>query len=406
MRKSAFGWIGTATIMVLLLTQCTSSNDWTGWRGPNRDGVVAGFTAPAEWPAELTKVWQKTVGLGDASPVLVDDQFFLYVSKDSNDVVLCLDAESGDPIWETITNKSPEITGAARSHPGPRSTPTIARGKIFAMGASGIFSCLDAKTGKILWQNKDYDGQVPRFFTSASPLVIDDFCVIHMGDHDQGVIVAFDVKTGSIVWKHGEEPCTYSSAIAMGENMLAVQAETTLLGFDKTGDVLWNIPTPNERMYYSSSTPVVSGNQVFVSGQGNGARLYEIEESDKVFSPKLLWTNEEINVSFNSPVLKEGYLYGNDARFGYIFCLDASNGETCWTDTTKLNRFATTYDLGEVILSLTANRYMVIFEPNPEAYVEKAKYIVADSDIYASPVVANDKFYIKDQESLICWGLE
>ncbi len=406
MKTSFIRWTGTLIGLLLLLTQCSPPTDWSGWRGPNRDGVVTGFEAPAEWPGELSKVWQKKVGLGDASPILVDNQFYLYVLKDSSEVILCLDAETGDPVWQTTTNKAPEITGGARSHPGPRSTPTVANGKLFALGAGGIFSCLSTETGEIIWQNKAYQDIVPRFFTSASPLLVDDLCIIHLGDQEQGVIVAFNIQTGEEVWKHENEPCTYSSAVRMEDDMLVVQAENSLLGFSIDGENLWNIPTPIERRFYSSATPIVNGNQVIVTGQGNGTKMYQIEENEDQYSPKLIWSNEEYGVTFNTPVLKDGYLYGNEARFGSIFCLDASNGKTCWSDTTKLNRFGSMLDLGDVMLTLTANRTMVIFEPGSSGYVEKAKYIVAETDIYAHPLVAKNRFYIKDEESLICWALE
>jgi outer membrane protein assembly factor BamB len=112
-----------------------------GWRGPQRDGVVEGFQSPASWPAQLNSIWTQPVGLCDASPVLVDEYIYLHVRQEDNEVTLCLDAETGNEIWRTVNNDAPEVTGGARPHPGPRSTPFVADGKIYTLGAGGALNC-------------------------------------------------------------------------------------------------------------------------------------------------------------------------------------------------------------------------------------------------------------------------
>ena len=83
--------------------------------------------------------------------------------------------------------------------------------------------------------------------------------------------------------------------------------------------------------------------------------------------------------------------------------MNAETGETCWADTTAHNRFASTLDLGNEILSLAANGKMLIYEPNPEKYEEKTTYKVSDTDVYAHPVIAGNSIYTKDQEILVRW---
>ncbi|HBB93518.1 MAG TPA: hypothetical protein DC042_17795, partial [Bacteroidales bacterium] len=123
------------TLILLGLLFCGSAfsqtTDFPGWRGPNRDGKVVGFKAPAVWPKELTKVWEQSVGLGDASPSMVKNRIYLVTSQDSIETLICLDAKSGKLIWKTPINHAPKVTGGAASHPGPRSTPGISDGKIF-----------------------------------------------------------------------------------------------------------------------------------------------------------------------------------------------------------------------------------------------------------------------------------
>jgi outer membrane protein assembly factor BamB len=165
------------TGMVFGATGFSQKTDIPGWRGANRDGRFLDFKAPSTWPAELTKAWEVPVGLGDASPILVDGKIYLMVSQDSIETLLCLNAKNGKQIWKTPINKAPTITGGAAPHPGPRSTPHLSDNKIFTLGAGGIVACHDAKKGTLIWKNESYTKEVPQFYTSASPLVTDKLCI-------------------------------------------------------------------------------------------------------------------------------------------------------------------------------------------------------------------------------------
>jgi outer membrane protein assembly factor BamB len=403
--KKSFLLLTLVLTGLLLCTTCFSqTTDVPGWRGANRDGKFPGFKAPATWPAELTKSWEVTVGLGDASPVLVNDRFYLLVSQDSTEMLLCLNAKSGKQIWKTSINKAPKVTGGGASHPGPRSTPYVSNGKVFTLGAGGVVACHDAKKGKLIWKNESYTTEVPQFFTSSSPLVTDKLCILPLGGKEHGLVVAFDVNSGTEVWKVEGIPCTYSSPMFMdlGETFIVNQSETALVGITLAGQVIGEIPTPCQTRFYNSSTPVIDGQNIYVAGAGTGTRMLQVyNEGGPNYSE--VWNNSKLGVSFNTPVLKDGFLYANDAKFGYLYCLNAQTGETAWADTVKLNRFASMLDLGTAMLSLAGNATMVVFEPNGSAYKQLAKYKVSDTEIYAHPLAAGNKIYVKDKEKLTCW---
>lgn len=407
MKRNLFLSTLILTGLLLSITGFSQNNDIPGWRGANRDGKITGFKAPAVWPKELTKLWEVPVGLGDASPVLVNGKFYLLVSQDSTEILLCLNAKNGKEIWKTVINKAPAITGGAASHPGPRSTPYVSYGKVFTLGAGGIVACHDAKKGKLIWKNDAYTNEVPRFFTSASPLVTDKLCILPLGGKENGVVVAFDINSGSELWKVSGIPCTYSSPMFMnvGEPIIVDQSETALVGITMDGQVIGEIPTPGQQRFYNSSTPVIDGQNIIVAGAGTGTRMFQVTTEG---GPNYIevWSNPKLGVSFNTPVLKDGFLYANDSRFGYLYCLNAETGATAWADTVKLNRFASMLDLGPVMLSLAGNAVMVIFEPNGNAYKELAKYKVSETEIYAHPLVADNKIYVKDKEKLTCWEVK
>jgi outer membrane protein assembly factor BamB len=321
---------------------------------------------------------------------------------------LCLDSKTGDEIWKTVLNPAPEVTGGARTHPGPRTTPTLANGKVYTIGAGGFLNCIDAKTGKVIWKNESYT-EVPQFFASMSPMITEGKCIVHLNGHDNGEIVAFNAENGNVVWSIKGEPSTYSSPVLMkveNDEIIVLQTETDLLGISKVGGLLWKIPTPGEQRFYNSTTPIIDGNNIIVCGQGVGTKSFKIEKSGVQYSFSENWHNPDFGGSFNTPVLKDGFLYGNEARMGKLYCLNAKTGETAWSDETSHNRFAATLDLGEFILSLPATGKILVYEPNTSKYSETAVYQVADTEVYAHPLVVGDKIVVKDEKMLTCWSLK
>lgn len=385
-----------------------NGQDWPGWRGENRDAKVTGFKSPEKWPDQLTQVWQQKVGLGDASIAFVGGKLFLNVKQDSSEVALCMDAVSNKIVWSTILNPAPEVTGGARTHPGPRSTPTIKNGKVYLIGAGGKLNCLDAKTGKVIWKNESFT-EVPVFFAAMSPLVFEGKCIVHLNGKENGTVVAFNADNGEIIWTLKGEPSTYSSPLLMkvgNEEIIVLQTETDVIGISKTGSLLWKFPTPGEQRFYNSSTPLIDGQNIIVCGQGKGTKSFKVEKSGDKYSTVENWVNPDFGTSFNSPVLKDGFLYAHEARLGKVYCLNAVSGKTCWADTVAQNRFVSTLDLGKVLLSLPANGKILVFESNPEKYVQKTSYKIAETDVYAHPLVVGDKIYVKEQELLTCWQVK
>jgi outer membrane protein assembly factor BamB len=190
------------------------------------------------------------------------------------------------------------------------------------------------------------------------------------------------------------------------EEIIVLQTETDVIGISKTGKLLWKVPTPGEQRFYNSSTPVIDGQKIIVCGQGKGTKSFKVEKSGDTYTVNENWINPDFGTSFNTPVLKDGYLYAHEARLGKMYCLNAVSGKTCWADTTSQNRFASILDLGKVLMSLPAHGRMLISEPNPEKYIQKVSYKVSETEVYAHPLVVGDKIYVKDQEMLTCWQVK
>ncbi len=396
-------------VMFLILSQSTSfSQDWPQWRGLNRDCKVTGFKAPATWPAELKPEWKVTVGFGDATPVLAGTKLFLNTRQGEQEVVLCLDASTGRELWKDQYPSS-AVTGPAGSHPGPRSTPAVADGKLVTFGASGILSCLDAGTGKLVWRKENPNNLVPQFYTGMSPLLVDNTCIVHVGAKEKGEVLALDLKTGNEKWKWSGDGPAYASPSVMtvdGKKHIIVQTENNLIALNFVdGKLIWQIPTPVQQRFYNCVSPYIDRQTIYLTGQGTGMKAVKIEKSGNGYITKDLWSNPSVGAKWNTPVLKDGFLYGfTDQK--RIYCLNAATGQTGWIDNTVNSDFATLVDCGDVFIGLPSTANLIVFKPVSSAYTEVAKYKVSETAIYAFPVIAGDKIYIKDAETLTMYRIK
>jgi len=395
-------------ILILISSIHTFAQDWHQWRGVHRDGKVTGFNMPKSWPTELTSKWKITVGTGDATPALVGDRLYVCTRQDSEEVTMCLDASNGKELWQDRYTAQ-AVTGAAARHPGPRSSPVVVDGKVVTLGVGGILSCLDSATGKVIWRKDEFSGLVPRFFTGMSPIIVDGMVIAHFGEQDNGTIIAYDLVTGAEKWRWTGDGPAYSSPVLMmvdGTKQVVVQTEKNLLGVALAdGKLLWQVPTPTQRRFYNSATPIIDGQTLIYTGQGDGTRAIKIQKQGDDFVVKELWNNEEIGTAYNTPVLKDGLLFGLSHR-GNLFCMNAVTGQTAWSDSINHKNFGSLIDVGSVILALTSKSELIAFKPSDKDYKEIAMIKVADTPTYAHPVIAGNRIYVKDKETLVMWMIE
>lgn len=393
--------------VVLFGAAIVAAQDWPQWLGPNRDAKVSEFDAPEQWPAELKQQWQITVGAGDATPALVDEKLYVFTRQGDEEVISCLNAADGKEIWQDKYTAKP-VTGAAARHPGPRSSVTVADGKVITLGAAGVLSCLDAGSAQVLWRKEEYTG-VPRFFTSMSPLVVDGMVIAHLGGSDDGAVIAFDLASGEPKWTWTGEGPSYASPVLMtvgGTKQAVVQTEQSLLGLATAdGTLLWKVAAPTGGRFYNAATPIIAGQVVIYTGQGEGTKAVTVEKEGDEFATTPLWSNSELGTQYNTPVLKNGLLFGLSNR-GQLFCLNAETGQTAWTDTTRHEGFGCTIDAGSVLMALSSDSQLVVFRPDGEKFNEVATYKVAETPVYACPVIAGNRIYVKDENSLTLWTVD
>ena len=399
----------TAVASVLAVSAaCALAQDWPQWRGPNRDAKATGFTAPKNWPKELTQKWKVTVGLGDATPALVGNKLYVFARQDTDEVIRCLDAANGKELWQEKYD-AVQVAGPASPHSGPRSSPTVAEGKVLTLGVGGIVTCVDAAKGKLLWRKDDFSGAWPRFYTSSSPIVTDGLCIAQLGSESEGGIIAYDLATGNQKWKWTGDGTAYASPVILtvsGTRMVVTLTPKKIVGIGVAdGKLLWEAPFPAQGRAYNAATPIVDGQTVIYAGSGRGTKAVKIEKTAEGFAAKELWSNPDNAVQFNSPVLKGGQIYGLSQN-GAIFCLDAKDGKTLWTTELGGRGYGSLVDAGSVLLALTPKEGLTVFEPSDKEYKKLATYKVADTETYAYPVAAGKGVFVKEKDALTLWTVD
>ena len=386
------------------------SQDWPQWRGINRDSKVTGFQNPQSWPNQLNPTWKVDVGLADATPALVKNKLYVFTRQGNEEILQCIDAVTGNQLWQTDGYIAPTVTGAAASHPGPRSSPVVADDKVITLGVVGVISCFDATNGKLIWRNENFVNAYPQFFVGMSPLITEGVCIAHLGGAGSGQFIAIDINTGNIKWQTPGDAPGYASPALMnfnGTKICVFQGDSKLVGVDvSNGKILWDftIPLPTSGRADKSASPIIDQQKVYFTGFGSGIHAIEVTKQGTNFVVNKLWSNSQLNTTFNTPVLKDGFLYGLSST-NKLFCVNASNGESTWIDETNIDRFGSIIDAGNVLVALSSKSNLIIYKPSNQAYSQIGLIKVADTPVYAQPILSGKNIFIKDENSIIKYNL-
>jgi outer membrane protein assembly factor BamB len=229
--------------------------------------------------------------------------------------------------------------------------------------------------------------------------------VTHLGGDGNGAIIAYDLNTGDEKWRWSQEGPAYASPVLLtiaGTKQIVTLTEKSIVAVDATdGKLLWQRPFLPQRRAYNAATPIVDGQTVIYTGAGRGTLAVKIDKQGNGFAAQELWSNPDLAPQFNTPVLKDGLLFGQSDR-GNLYCINARTGKTAWTDPTERDRrgFGAIVDTGDCLLALPSSGELTVFKPSGARYEEIAKIKVAGTPTYAHPVLSGNRILIKDEETL------
>jgi outer membrane protein assembly factor BamB len=321
------------------------THDWTSFLGPTHNAVSTETKLSRTLPPPL--VWEFPKGTSYSSPAIAGGRLFFIHRIANEEVVECMDSETGASKWKFKYGTVFEDRYGYNN--GPRASPVIDGMRVYTMGAEGKLHCFDAATGMVIWKHDlraDYKVPQDFFGTASTPLIEGKLLIVNVGAPGGPCVVAFDSGTGKEVWRAGNQwGPSYASpipAVVHGQRRVFVFAGGEsdpptggLMSIDPAnGKVDFSFPW-RSRSYESvnASCPVIFDNKVFISASyRTGGALLEIRPD---FTHRVVWTTQEFGLHFNTPIYRDGYLYGFDGRNepdASLACIDVGTGKAVWRE--------------------------------------------------------------------------
>jgi outer membrane protein assembly factor BamB len=427
-----------AACLLLLVASVASADDWPQWMGPGRDNVWRETGLIERFPEGGPRiVWRAPLASGYAGPAVADGRVFVMDLVTSDDVkisnferkafagaerILAIDEKTGQEIW-----KHDYPVEYAISYPdGPRCTPVVADGKVYALGAVGNLTCLDAATGDVAWE-KDLPaeyGTKPALWGYANHPLLDGDNLICIVGGEGSHAVAFNKNTGEEVWRtlsapeQGYSPPTIVEAA--GKRQLILVKPDAIVAVDPAnGSEYWSMPYTADNGCVVMS-PVVADGHLFAGGFNNKSVLLEL--ADDKPGAEVVWHDkgkDAMSPINSQPFAADGVMYGVDQR-GVLRAIDLVAGKQLWETAAPWGerplRSGTAFlvrqgdrlwllvDTGELIIGRVSREG---FEEIDRAKVIEPTAIAEGRDVlWSMPAFANRRAYIRNDKEIICVDLE
>lgn len=418
MRKVIVFLVVSALLCGAILT--ASATEWPQWRGPNRDGVSSEIGILKEWAASGPKVlWKHPLGEGFSGISVSQGRVYTMFSKGNDEFIICLNATDGQEIWRF---RSDDNYHEGQGGNGPRATPTLDGDLLFTVSAYGKLYALNAGNGEKVWSHnlqQKFGSDMPRWGFSTSPLVQGDLLLVEAGGKGEKSIVAFEKKSGEVMWSSHKDKLGYSSPIAItvqGVRQIICFTGTKLVSVSPTdGTIYWQYPwktgydvnaatpvfIPPDKVFISSGYDkgaAVLQMRVFISHDDDRAAVEQIKENQGNVRIKEIWKNRKMKNQFSSSVLHENYLYGFDNSI--LKCIEADTGEEQWK-TRGFGKGAVILADGHLII-LSDRGKLGLAEATPAGYIEKTSAKVLSGLCWTAPTLANGRLYLRNEEEIVC----
>src|SRR6185436_6131062 len=401
-------------LSILLLTIAASvpaiATDWPQYLGPNRNGTYAGPPLLETWgPSGPKVVWRKQVGQAFAGPVVVQNRVLLFHRVGNEEVLESLDAKTGASMWRYSypTNYRDDFG----FDEGPRAVPVVADGLVYTFGAQGQLHAVDLAKGTRVWSEDTMKRfNVPKGFFGAagSPLVEGGRVIANVGG-DKAGIVAFEAKTGKVIWTATEDDASYSSGIAAtigGRRSGVFLTRDNLIGLDPATGMVQFQRRWRARIAASvnAATPLVVGDEIFVSAQyGPGAGVLRVNGSQLVD----VWTSDDVlSNHYATSVFYNGHLYGFHGRqeFGPSFrAVEFKTGMVKWSQ--EQFRAGSVLLAGERLVISREGGELILAAASPQAFQPIARAQILQGVVRPYPALADGLLYIRNENTLVCLDL-
>lgn len=398
-----------ATIVCLFCSDLLAQ--WTQFGGPNHSFQVDDPGIAKEWPPEgPRRVWTRELGAGYSCIVADRDRLFTMFREGKEEVVISLDAATGETLWEHRYESSPAKGHLGDFGDGPNTTPLLADGRVFSIGVASVVQCLDAETGTVLWSHdlwREFGGNLIVFGYSSSPIEYGDTMIALVGGKNAS-IVAFDKKDGSVVWKNLSFKNSFSTPKIMkicGEEQLVAFMETEVVGVDpRTGELIWQYPSVNEWKQNISMPIRVADDLVFTSSFHAGTRCLRLTKGDP-FSVQEVWSTRKVEFFYTNAVQIGDFVYGcsGDDSNPIMCAINAKTGKRAWRQ--RGFGSANLVAVGGRLIVLDVNGYLALATPTPDGLTVHSKVQLLKPNVRAAPTIVGHMLYLRDAERILALDL-
>ena len=408
-------------------TPTTSSTDWPQWRGTTHDGVAAGEVLVDGFGEDGPPVlWVRELGQGYSGFAAAGGRVYTQTQSLYEQSVVCLDGDTGRTLWAHRYGWPYDGGGL---YPGPRSTPAVARGKVYFAAPSGLVGCLTADNGMLLWSvnvTEKFHGRGTEFGYSASPLVVDGLVILPVGGQSASV-VALDAADGSTVWKAGSKPASYATPLPIewqGQPLVIVLLQNSLACIHRrTGELWWELPMSHGYDEHAAA-PLYREPLLVVSGPfRSGAQAFRLEASKPASGEHMLpkaaerctaaplWLCDQLSNDVASSVLVADTIYGFDLKDmqsrlhrpsrGEFRAVDFLTGKVRWSSPEPGHAQIIAAD-GKLVL-FNDRGEVILARASPEKYEELGRAVVFPDEIcWTPPALADGRLYLRTQTRAAC----
>ena len=375
--------------------------EWPGFRGPKRDGIVRGVKIKTDGSGSPpVQMWHRPVGPGWSSFAVNGDLIYTQEQRGDNEVVACYKASTGQPVW---SHKDATRFFESNAGAGPRATPTLSNGRVYAFGATGILNVLDAGRGTVVWSRNVSDDtgvKVPFWGFAGSPVVINDVVIVAAA----GQLVGYDVTTGNRRWLGPNGGGSYSSPQLV--TIDGVQQVLLMSGAGLTsvapadGKQLWQHAWSSSSIVQPALTPE---GDVLITSQDGGARRIAIAHGAGGWSAAERWTSNTLKPYFNDFVIHKGHAYGFDGRI--LSCIDLKDGQRKWKGGRYGNGQLVLLADQDALLVLSEEGELVLVGASPDQFTEIAKFPAIEGKTWNHPVLVGDVLLVRNSEQMAAFRL-
>ncbi len=375
--------------------------EWAGFRGPQRDGIVRSVRIDTNWTASPpVELWRRPIGPGWSSFAVLGDLLYTQEQRGDDEVVACYRVSTGAPVWQ---HRDAVRFFESNAGAGPRGTPALSQGRVYAFGATGILNALRADDGAVVWSRNvatDAETDVPTWGFSSSPLVVNDLVVVAAA----GQLLAYDLASGAPRWS-GPAGEGYSSPHlvtidGVAQILLMSDAGTASVA-PADGRVLWKHAWRGSPIVQPAVT--ADGDVLVVASVGSGTRRIAIAHGSAGWTVQERWTSIGLKPYFNDFVVHKGHAFGFDGRI--LACIDLQNGQRTWKGGRYGNGQLILLPDQDVLLVLSEDGEMALVKATPDQFTELGRLPAIQGKTWNHPVLAGDVLLVRNGEEMAAFRL-